>query len=48
MVVADGKSIYDTHWFDDGSNLIKSVINGRAMYNPEIYTFENKTSVLKI
>ena len=47
MVVADGKSIYDTHWFDDGSNLIKSVINGSVVYNPEIYTFENKTSVVE-
>ena len=59
MVVANGKSIYSqkpkynslywngTHWFADCSNLIKSIINGRDVYNPEIGTYQNKFPVVE-
>ena len=54
MVVANGNSVYSqqqmynslywngTHWFADCSNLIKSIINGRDVYYPEIGTYQNK------
>ena len=59
MIVANGKSIYSqkpkynslywngTHWFADCSNLIKSIINGRDVYNPEIGTYQNKFPVVE-
>ena len=59
MVVANGKSVYSqqqmynslywngTHWFADCSNLIKSIINGRDVYNPEIGSYQNKFPVME-
>ena len=59
MLVANGSSIYSqnpkynslfwngTHWFADCSNLIKSIINGRDVYNPEIGSYQNKFPVVE-
>ena len=59
MVVADDNSIYSqaqmynslywngTHWFADCSNLIKSIINGRNVYNPEINSYQRTFSVVE-
>jgi stress response protein SCP2 len=59
MLVANGLSIYSqkpkynslywngTHWFADCSNLIKSIINGRDVYNPEIGSYQNKFPVVE-
>ena len=58
-IVANGKSVYSqkqkynslywngTHWFADCSNLIKSIINGRDVYNPEIGSYQKKFPVVE-
>jgi stress response protein SCP2 len=57
-IVANGQSVYSqkpkynslywngTHWFADCSNLIKSIINGRDVYNPEIGSYQKKFPVV--
>ena len=59
MVVANGSSVYSqrekynslywngTHWFADCSNLIKSIINGRDVYNPKNKTYQKKFPVVE-
>ena len=59
MVIADGLSVYSqqekynslywngTHWFADCSNLIKSIINGRDVYNPKNKTYQKKFPVVE-
>ena len=59
MVVANGSSIYSeeenftnlywngTHWFADSSNLIKSIINGRDVYNPKINSCQEKFAIVE-
>ena len=59
MVVANGSSVYTqrekynslywngTHWFADCSNLIKSIINGRDVYNPKNKTYQKKFPVVE-
>ena len=59
MVVANGSSIYSqkeklnslywngTHWFADCSNLIKSIINGRDVYNPEINSYQRTFPIVE-
>ena len=59
ILVADSASVYSqkpkynslywngTHWFADCSNLIKSIINGRDVYNPEIGSYQNKFPVVE-
>ena len=56
-IIANGLSVYSqkeklnslywngTHWFADCSNLIKSIINGRDVYNPKNGTYQNKFPV---
>ena len=58
-VVANGQSIYSqrqkynslywngTHWFADCSNLIKSIINGRDVYNPKKGSYQKKFPVVE-
>ena len=59
MVVANGKSIYSqkeklnslywngTHWSADCSNLIKSIINGRDVYNPQINSYQRTFPIVE-
>ena len=59
MYVANGNSTYSqkkrynslywngTHFFADCSNLIKSIINGRDVYNPKKGTYQNKFPVVE-
>ena len=59
MVVANGLSVYSqepkfnslywngTHWFADCSNLIKSIINGRDVYNPEIGSYQKTFPIVE-
>ncbi len=59
MVVANGSSIYSqkeklnslywngTHWSADCSNLIKSIINGRDVYNPKKGSYQKKFPVVE-
>ena len=58
MVVANGNSVYNstypknslywngTHWFADSYNLIKSIINGRDVYNPINGTYQQTFPVI--
>jgi hypothetical protein len=58
-VVANNQSIYSqkqkynslywngTHWFADCSNLIKSIINGRDVYNPKRGSYQKKFPVVE-
>ena len=58
-VVENGQSIYSqrqkynslywngTHWFADCSNLIKSIINGRNVYNPKRGSYQKKFPVVE-
>ena len=36
-----------THWFADCSNLIKSIINGRDVYNPKYRTYQKQFPVVE-
>ena len=57
--VANGLSVYSqrqkynslywngTHWFADCSNLIKSIINGRDVYNPKRGSYQKKFPVVE-
>jgi stress response protein SCP2 len=59
IIVANNKSVYSqeykfnslywngTHWSADCSNLIKSIINGRDVYNPKIGSFQKTFPVVE-
>ena len=59
MIVANERSVYSqkekynslywngTHWFADCSNLIKSIINGRDVYNPEINSYQKTFPIVE-
>ena len=58
IVVANGNSVYNstypknslywngTHWFADSYNLIKSIINGRDVYNPINGTYQQTFPII--